>query len=76
MGRQKFQNGALSVAFRLDEHLGALRKLLQKCRDTPMSLADACIIRMSEIHDRHVVLTLGRICFRFKGGDAYEVQIY
>jgi len=24
------ENGALSVAFRLDEHLGALRKLLQK----------------------------------------------
>jgi uncharacterized protein len=52
------QNGALSVAFRLDEHLGALRKLLQKYRDTPMSLADACVVRMSEIHDRHVVLTL------------------
>ncbi len=52
------ENGALSVAFRLDEHLGALRKLLQKYRDTPMSLADACIVRMSEIHDRHSVLTL------------------
>jgi hypothetical protein len=52
------QNGALRVAFRLDEHLGALRKLLQKYRDTPMSLADACIVRMSEIHHRHVVLTL------------------
>jgi predicted nucleic acid-binding protein len=52
------QNGALSVAFRLDEHLGTLRKLLQKYRDTPMSLADACIVRMSEIHDRHAVLTL------------------
>jgi uncharacterized protein len=23
-----------------------------------MSLADACIVRMSEIHDRHAVLTL------------------
>ena len=52
------EDGALSVAFRLDEHLGALRKLLQKYRDTPMSLADACIVRMSEIHDRHAVLTL------------------
>jgi uncharacterized protein len=52
------QNGALSVAFRLDEHLGELCKLLQKNRDTPMSLADACIVRMSEIHDRHAVLTL------------------
>jgi uncharacterized protein len=51
-------HGALSVAFRIDEHIGALRKLLQKYRDTPMSLADACIVRMSEIHDRHAVLTL------------------
>jgi uncharacterized protein len=52
------QNGALSVAFQIDEHTGALRKLLQKYRDTPMSLADACIVRMAEIHDRHAVLTL------------------
>ena len=52
------QNGALSVAFQLNEHLGALRRLLQKYKDTPMSLADACVVRMSEIHDRHAVLTL------------------
>ena len=52
------ENGAVSVAFRIDEHVGTLRKLLQKYRDTPMSLADACIVRMSEIHDRHAVLTL------------------
>jgi len=52
------QNGALSVAFRLEEHIGVIRQLLQKYRDTPMSLADACIVRMAEIHDRHVVLTL------------------
>jgi len=52
------QNGALRVAFRIDEHISALRKLLQKYGDTPVSLADACIVRMSEIHDRHVVLTL------------------
>jgi predicted nucleic acid-binding protein len=51
-------NGALRVAFQIDEHIGALRKLLQKYRDMPMSLADACIVRMSEIHERHAVLTL------------------
>lgn len=51
-------NGAISVAFRIDQHVGALRKLLQKYRDTPMSLADACLVRMAEIHDRHAVLTL------------------
>jgi len=52
------QNGALSIAFRIEEHIGAIRKLLQKYRDTPMSLADACIVRMAEVHDRHAVLTL------------------
>lgn len=52
------ENGALSIAFRIDEHRNALRKLLRKYRDTPMSLADACIVRMAEIHGRHAVLTL------------------
>jgi uncharacterized protein len=52
------QNGALSVPFRIAEHIGAVHRLLQKYRDAPMSLADACIVRMAEIHDRHAVLTL------------------
>lgn len=52
------QNGALSVAFQLKEHVASLRSLLRKYKDTPMSLADACVVRMSEIHDRHAVLTL------------------
>jgi uncharacterized protein len=52
------QNGALKVAFQIEEHFDALRKLLQKYRDIPMSLADACIVLMAEIHERHAVLTL------------------
>ncbi|MBR0753656.1 PIN domain-containing protein [Bradyrhizobium jicamae] len=52
------QNGALAVAFRVDDHVEALRRLLRKYRDMPMSLADACIVLMSEVHDQHVVLTL------------------
>ena len=41
-----------------DASIGAVGKLLRKYRDTPMSLADACIVRMAEIHDGHAVLTL------------------
>jgi predicted nucleic acid-binding protein len=52
------QSGALVLAFQIDEHVGGLRKLLQKYRDSPMSLADACVVRMAEIHERHAVLTL------------------
>jgi predicted nucleic acid-binding protein len=52
------QNGALRIAFRIEEHVTALRQLIRKYRDTPMSLADACIVRMAEIYERHAVLTL------------------
>ena len=52
------QNDALRIAFRVEDHIDALRQLLRKYRDTPMSLADACIVRMTEIHERHAVLTL------------------
>ena len=52
------EQGALAIAFSVKEHLPALRKLHQKYRDRPMSLADACIVRMAEIHERHAVLTL------------------
>lgn len=50
--------GTLRLAFRAEEHVTALRGLMAKYRDVPMSLADACVVRMAEIHDRHVVLTL------------------
>lgn len=52
------ENGALSIAFRIEDHLSALRKLHLKYRDRPMSLADACIVRMAEIHEQHAILTL------------------
>ena len=52
------ESGALEIAFRIEEHVPALRRLHQKYRDRPMSLADACIVRMAEIYERHAVLTL------------------
>jgi predicted nucleic acid-binding protein len=59
-------NGALRIAFQIDEHIGALRTLLQKYADLPMSLADACLVRMAEIHDRHAVLTLDSDFFTYR----------
>ena len=52
------QNGALCLAFRMEQHIPELQKLQRKYRDTPMSLADACIVRMAELYERHSVLTL------------------
>lgn len=52
------ENGALRVALHVDEHVPAIRALHLKYRDRPMSLADACIVRMAEMHERHCVWTL------------------
>jgi predicted nucleic acid-binding protein len=52
------ENGALRIAFSIDEHVPTLRKPHQKYRDRPMSLADACIVRMAEIYEQLAVLTL------------------
>ena len=52
------KNGALRIAFHIEEHVPALRTLHRKYRDRPMSLADACIVRMAELFDQCQVLTL------------------
>lgn len=52
------ENGALKIGFRLEEHVAALRALHRKYSDIPMSLADACVVRMAEIHEHHSVFTL------------------
>lgn len=52
------ENNALRIAFQIDEHLPELGVLYRKYRDRPMSLADACIVRMAELFDRHRIFTL------------------
>ena len=51
------ENGALRVAFRVDENIPGIRRLHHKYRDQPISLADACIILMSEQNDAHSIVT-------------------
>jgi predicted nucleic acid-binding protein len=52
------ENGALQIAFHIGDHVPELHRLHRKYADRPMSLADACIVRMAEIHEHHGVLTL------------------
>jgi len=52
------ERGVLQVAFHLDDHIAEVRSLLQEYADLPASLADASIVRMSELNERHRVLTL------------------
>jgi predicted nucleic acid-binding protein len=51
-------SGALRLAFALEPEREAVRALHRKYGDVPMSLADACLVRMAELHDDHSVFTL------------------
>jgi predicted nucleic acid-binding protein len=50
----------LEIPFRIEAHTQSLVTLLQKYANVPMSLADACLVRMSEIHENAVVWTLDK----------------
>jgi predicted nucleic acid-binding protein len=52
------QAGRLRIAFSLTGEVESVRHLIGKYADIPMSLADACLVRMAELYDKHDVSTL------------------
>ena len=55
---QLIKRKIIAISFRLDEHIQPVGKLLAKYRSVPMSLADACLVRMSEVNPDSQVFTL------------------
>jgi predicted nucleic acid-binding protein len=51
------RRGSVLVAFELAKHVEPVLKLMQKYADVPMSLADACLVRMTETFTDPIVLT-------------------
>ena len=51
-------NGLVVPGFNLAAELPAVGQLLRKYESVPMSLADACLVRMTELHRDATVFTL------------------
>ena len=51
------RRGALVPAFGMADELDRVLGLMQKYADIPMSLADACLVRMSETLAEPIILT-------------------
>ena len=51
------ERGIVAVDFSFRDQLGDTLRLIQQYRDTPMSFADACMVRMSELHPDSAVFT-------------------
>ena len=52
------RDGALRIAFNFSDGCEEIAALCAKYHNLPMSLADACLVRMAEQNDRHAVFTL------------------
>jgi len=52
------ERGVIRVALSVEEEQVDLRALMHRYRNRPMSLADACLVRLSEIHASAEVFTL------------------
>lgn len=52
------ERGVIRVALDIQEEWADLRALMHRYRNRPMSLADACLVRLSELHADGRVFTL------------------
>jgi hypothetical protein len=52
--------GIVVPEFRLKDEITAVRRLAARYRDRPTSLADASLVRMSELYDGAIVITVDR----------------
>ena len=52
------ERGVIRVALEIEDQAADLRTLMRRYRDRPMSLADACLVRLSEQHKDAVIFTL------------------
>jgi predicted nucleic acid-binding protein len=52
------ERGVIRIGLSIEEERGDLRALMHRYRNRPMSLADACLVRLSEIHANGEVFTL------------------
>ena len=48
----------VKIDFRMPAEIAAVRGLMRKFKNVPMSLADACLVRMTELDAQSVVVTL------------------
>jgi uncharacterized protein len=50
--------GIVKVGFQAGEHIQSVAKLMSKYASVPMSFADACLVRMSELDSQATIMTV------------------
>lgn len=63
---QLVQKGIFQIGLNVAIESASIHALMRRYADTPMSLADACLVRLAEIHPDCRVLTLDRDFLRYR----------
>ena len=63
----------IALAFDCNDHLAQLDGLARRYADRQPDLADLCLIRLSELHPRHSIITVDREDFRVYRRNKREV---
>ncbi len=67
------EEGLVTLAFDVNDHVPQLAALARRYGDRQPDLADLCLIRMSELHPRHSVITVDREDFKVYRRNKREV---
>jgi uncharacterized protein len=70
---QLIEGKLVTLEFNCNDHLAQLESLAKRYADRNPDLADLCLIRMSELHPRHSVITIDREDFRVYRRNKREV---
>jgi predicted nucleic acid-binding protein len=56
--RAMLADGVFDLSFHIEDEATAVSALMDRYNDVPMSLADACLVRLSELHPKLPLVTL------------------
>ena len=68
-------NGVVSIAFRIGPEVRALHALVARYKSVPMSIADACLVRMSELLPDASILTFDSDFRVYRRGGRHAIPV-
>lgn len=67
--------GIIEIDFSISGEVETIKTLMEKYKSVPMSLADACLVRISELNDDSVVFTLDSDFWIYRKNGREEIPL-
>ena len=69
------EQGFLQIDFSLSAEIAEVKALMQKYEDVPMDLADACLVRMSELVEGSTVFALDSVFWVYRKNGKEQIPL-